>query len=168
MRHAKAAAAAPFESDFQRCLTADGQRVATETGITLRDCGFRLDRVITSAAERTRQTADLVTAAMSLSPERLDFDELYLAPAKQFEATLCDHTFEDESSVLVVGHNPGIASLMGRWTDRIESVSPGTVAVFESSADTWPEVRKTQVHIPELVCLLQDGKIAWRRDKANP
>ena len=167
MRHAKAAAEEPHQSDFQRCLTAGGIRIASATGTALLDGGFRIDRVTASAAKRTRQTADLVTAAMSLSPARLDLDELYLAPAKRFEATICERTFEDESSVLIVGHNPGIAGLMCRWADRSLSVPPATVAVFESSADTWLNVRQTKVHIPELVCLLQDGKIAWRRDETD-
>lgn len=168
MRHAEAATAEPCEYDFQRCLTDDGIRIASQTGAALLNCGFRIDRIIASAAQRTQQTADLVSTAMSLSAARLDLDELYCAPAKRFEATLCERTFEDESVVLVVGHNPGIASLMCRWAEQSLSVSPATVAVFESSADTWLNVRQTRIHVPNLVCLLQDGVIAWRRDETHP
>lgn len=168
MRHAKAAAEEPYESDFQRCLTAEGIRIASETGAALLTEGFRIDRIIASAAERTRQTADLVTAAMHSTAARLDLDELYCASAKRFEATLCERTFEDETSVLVVGHNPGMASLMCHWADRSLSVSPATVAVFESSADTWHNVRQTRIYKPKLICLLQDGKIAWRLDEKHP
>ena len=167
MRHAKAAAEEAGESDFERRLTADGILTARQTATTLLSSGFRIDRIIASAAERTRQTADLVAEGMQLSAERLDLDELYLAPAKMFEATLCERTFEDESSVLVVGHNPGIASLICRWADKNLAIHPATVAVFESSADTWLHVRRTKVHIPQLICLLQDGKVAWQRDETT-
>jgi phosphohistidine phosphatase SixA len=141
--------------------------MATETATTLQNAGFRIDRIIASAAERTRQTADLVAETMPLSAERLDLDELYLAPAKMFEAALCERSFEDESSVLVVGHNPGIASLICRWADKSLAVHPATVAVFESPADTWLHVRRTKVHVPKLVCLLQEGRIAWQCDKTT-
>ena len=167
MRHAEAAAEEPHQTDFQRCLTADGIRIASETGAALLTEGFRIDRVIASAAERTRQTADLVTTAMHSTAARLDLEELYCAPAKRFEATLCERTFDDETSVLVVGHNPGTASLICRWADRSLSVSPATVAVFESAADTWQNVRQTRIYKPKLVCLLQDGKISWRRDEKH-
>ncbi len=167
MRHAKAAAEEAGESDFDRRLTADGIQMTTESAATLRNAGFRIDRIIASAAERTRQTADLVAEGMQLSAERLDLDELYLAPAKMFEAALCERTFEDESSVLVVGHNPGLASLICRWADKSLAIHPATVAVFESSADTWLHVRRTKVHIPDLVCLLQEGKVVWQRDDST-
>lgn len=167
MRHAKAANEKPHESDFQRSLTEDGICTARETAATLLSHGIRIDRVISSAAERTRQTADLIAERMQLKAARTDLDELYLAPAKRFEMAICDYPLEDESSVLVVGHNPGIAGLICEWADQSLSVPPATVAVFESSADTWHDVRRTKVHIPKLVCLLQHGKVAWPRDQTT-
>ena len=167
MRHAKAAAEEPHESDFQRCLTEDGIRTAGETAATLLSRGVHIDRIISSSAVRTRQTADLIAEGMQLTAARLDLDELYLAPAKKFEKAICDYPLEDESSVLVVGHNPGIAGLICAWSDESFSVPTATVAVFESSADTWHEVRQTKVHIPKLVCLLQHGKVALPRDETT-
>lgn len=167
MRHAKAASEKPHESDFERCLTEDGIRTACETAATLLSHGIRIDRIISSAAERTRQTADLMAAGMQLTAARTDLDELYLAPAKKFEKAICDCPLEDESSVLIVGHNPGMARLICDWADQSLSVPTATVAVFESSADTWHNVRRTKVHIPKLVCLLQHGKVAWPRDETT-
>ena len=163
MRHGKAAAEKQHESDFDRCLTEEGIHTACETAVTLLSQGIRIDRIVSSAAERTRQTADLIAAGMQLTTARLDLDELYLAPAKKFEKAICDCPLEDESSVLVVGHNPGIAGLICDWADQSLSVPTSTVAVFESTADTWHDVRRTKVYIPKLVCLLQHGKVAWPR-----
>lgn len=167
MRHAKAEAEKPHESDFQRRLTEDGIRTARETAATLLSHGIRIDRIISSAAERTRQTADLIAEGMQLTAARTDLDELYLAPAKKFEKAIADDPTEDESTVLVVGHNPGIAELMCDWADQSLSVPTSTVAVFESSADTWHDVRRAKVHIPKLVCLLQHGKVAWPHDQTT-
>ena len=167
MRHAKAAAEAQHESDFQRGLTEGGIRTAGETAAILLSRGIRIDRIISSAAKRTRETADLIAAGMQLTAARTDLDELYLAPGKLFEKAICDYPLEDESSVLVVGHNPGIAGLICDWADQSLSVPTSTVAVFESSADTWHDVRRTKVHVPKLVCLLQHGKVAWPRDQTT-
>ena len=160
MRHAKAAAEEPGETDFDRVLTAEGIRMARETATTLNGRGFQIERIIASAAARTLQTADIVAEEMQLDAARLDLEELYLAPARAFEAAVCERSFEDESTVLVVGHNPGIAGLMCRWSDKIFAVPTSTVAVFESSAETWHDVRLTKIHVPKLVCLIQDGKVA--------
>lgn len=159
MRHAKAAAEEPGETDFDRVLTAEGIRRAKETAATLKGCGFQIDRVIASAAARTLQTADIVVEEMQLDAARLNLEELYLAPAKVFEAAVCERSFEDESTVLVVGHNPGIAGLMCRWSDKIFAVPTSTVAVFESSAETWHDARLTKIHVPKLVGLIQDGRV---------
>ena len=104
---------------------------------------------------------------MQLTATRTDLDELYLAPAKKFEKAICDYPLEDETSVLVVGHNPGIAGLICDWADQSLSVPTSTVAVFESSADTWHDVRRTKVYIPKLICLLQYGKVVWPRDETT-
>ncbi len=159
MRHAKAAAEEPGESDFDRVLTAEGIRMAQETAAALKTLGPRIERIIASAAARTLQTADIVAEEMQLDAARLDLDELYLASAKAFEAAVCERSFEEESTVLVVGHNPGIAGLMCRWSDKIFAVPTSTVAIFESSAETWHDVSQTKIHIPKLVCLIQDGKV---------
>lgn len=159
MRHAKAASEGPGESDFERRLTVDGIQSAADTATMILNRGLRIDRVIASSASRTRQTADLIIEGTGFPSARLDLDELYLAPAKTFEAAVCERTFEDESSVMIVGHNPGIAGLICRWADRILPVPTSTVAVFESSADTWQNVRRTKTYIVKLVCLIQDGKV---------
>jgi phosphohistidine phosphatase len=160
MRHAEAAAEEPGESDFDRCLTTDGVRMAQVTAAAMKHRGFRFDRIISSSATRTLQTAEIIADEMQLGVDRLNLDELYLAPAKAFEAAICERAFDDESTVLIVGHNPGIAGLICRWADRALAVPPATVAVFNSTADTWHDVRLTKIHVPKLVCLIQDGRVA--------
>ena len=159
MRHAEAAAEEPGESDFDRCLTTDGVRMARETAAVMKHRGFRFDRIISSSATRTLQTAEIIADEMELGVDRLNLDELYLAPAKAFEAAICERAFDDESAVLIVGHNPGIAGLICRWADRALAVPPATVAIFNSTADTWHDVRLTKIHVPKLVCLIQDGRV---------
>ncbi len=166
MRHAKAEQDSE-KSDFERELTDDGIRVARETGTALLDIGLSIDRIIASSSTRTRQTANLVAEVMQSAPKRQDLDELYLAPPKQIKDALRGQETNDESSVLIVGHNPGIASVICRWADESLAVSPGTVAVFESSADTWDNVRRKAGHAPALVFLLRDGKVVWRRDSTT-
>ena len=98
MRHAKAADEEPGESDFDRCLTTDGIRMARETAAAMKERGFQINRIISSSAVRTLQTTDIIAEEMQLDFARLDLEELYLAPAKAFEAAVCQRTFDDEST----------------------------------------------------------------------
>lgn len=163
MRHAHAGQE-PGESDFQRGLTSDGVQIATETATAMLAAGLRFDRVISSSAVRTRSTADLVANVLAPNAEREDRDELYLASTREIKALIRGQSWDDEASVLVVGHNPGIAGVICRWANQSLSVPPATVAVFQSSADTWNDVRKNTGHGPALICLLQDGKVVWRSE----
>lgn len=164
MRHAKAAEPESGQSDFDRELTAEGLQSATETGTALLSLGIPIDRIIASTSARTRQTADFVANVMQSAAAREDRESLYLSPAKEIKAAVREQTLADESSVLIVGHNPGIAGLICRWADQSLAVPPATVAVFESSADTWSDVRRKSGHGPALVFLLHDGKVIYQRN----
>ena len=133
--------------------------MARETAAAMKERGFQINRIISSSAVRTLQTTDIIAEEMQLDVARLDLEELYLAPAKAFEAAVCQRTFDDESTVLIVGHNPGIAGLICRWADKAIAVPTSTVAVFQSTAETWHDVRLTKIHVPKLVCLIQDGRV---------
>jgi phosphohistidine phosphatase SixA len=86
-------------------------------------------------------------------------DSLYHAPAETYAHAARRLTLDTESTVLIVGHNPGIADLMCRWSDESLSVSTATVAIFESSVEVWTRFRKSHGDSLSLTCLIQDARI---------
>lgn len=172
MRHAEAAEAVSGQSDFDRCLTAAGISMAWQTGLLLGARGLRPQRILASAAVRTTQTAFLVrqataglaVPAVSAVPEfgpgvpvQLQAG-LYGASAEAFGDAARYESAPDESCVLVVGHNPGMAMLMCCWSCSAFSVPPATLAIFQFAVDDWLAAGRSGCH-GELVLLIRNGQV---------
>lgn len=172
MRHAEAAEAVSGQSDFDRCLTAAGISMAWQTGLLLGARGLRPQRILASAAVRTTQTAFLVrqataglaVPAVSAVPEfgpgvpvQLQAG-LYGASAEAFGDVARYESAPDESCVLVVGHNPGMAMLMCCWNCSAFSVPPATLAVFQFAVDDWLAAGRSGCQ-GELVLLIRNGQV---------
>lgn len=165
MRHAEAREGTAEHRDFERCLTDSGRRIAAETGECLKSHGLQIDRVVSSSAARTRQTSEEVAAVVCPSSPLLLLDQLYNAPAEAFVASIRQEMSDEESCVLVVGHNPGIAGLMCQWAEQGLAVPPATVCIFRLEASMWSEVRLHSPAAPQLVCVIQDGRVI-RKDSS--
>jgi phosphohistidine phosphatase len=122
LRHAKAEPEADSGADFDRALTERGWAEARLAGRTLADAGFRPDLVLASAATRTVQTWEAAGSAFSgVKAEALD--SLYEAGPETILAEAATRGAK-AGVVLVVGHNPGIATLaayLARETNASEA-----------------------------------------------
>ncbi|MEO6598738.1 MAG: histidine phosphatase family protein [Polyangiaceae bacterium] len=109
LRHGKAAQE-EAGSDHERPLTKHGKRCAEVTGHLLRDDDLVPDRVLSSSAERARDTARRVAAAAEFAGVIDELDELYLAEPEAY-ITAVRRLAGDAERVLLVGHNPGLEAL---------------------------------------------------------
>jgi phosphohistidine phosphatase len=109
LRHGKAAQE-EAGSDRDRPLTRRGKRSAEVVGHLLRDDDLVPDRVISSSAERARDTARRVAAAAKFGGEIDELDELYLAEPEAY-ITAVRRLAGEAERVLLVGHNPGLEAL---------------------------------------------------------
>jgi phosphohistidine phosphatase len=108
MRHAKAEQTGA--TDFERHLAERGHRDAADAGRWLAARGTEPELALVSAAVRTQETWDalLEGSGWDLEPELLD--GLYSA-GTQTALDLLREVDDGITSVIVVGHNPTIASL---------------------------------------------------------
>lgn len=106
MRHAKAERAHEAPSDEARALTGRGRRDAAEAGEAMGEAGLAPQAALISTAARARETAEVALARFKAVFEH---DEaLYLAaPEGIWDAFVAS----DASSVVIVGHNPGMGEL---------------------------------------------------------
>lgn len=140
MRHAEAEPENPDQSDFDRVLTPYGQTTAVQTGRQLQLAGIPIQRILASAAVRTHLTATLVArSAAPKAPLQLA-KELYAASHHRIAQVLMASCPPDENSVLVVGHNPGIAALIYQWIGRSFEVPPCTLVVLSADTDDWYQI----------------------------
>jgi phosphohistidine phosphatase len=109
LRHAKSDADEGFE-DHQRPLSRRGRDDARRIGAAWPACVGAVDLVLCSPALRTRETADLVLAAIVPPPRILYESPLYLAAHPALLQRL-RRLEEGDRAVLVIGHNPGLHRL---------------------------------------------------------
>jgi phosphohistidine phosphatase len=109
--------------DFDRPLTARGHDEALEAARAIQAAGHRPDRILASAAARTRETADILLRELALPASILDLQRgLYNATANVLLAAVASAR-TDGSTIMLVAHNPGISEL-ARLLTRDASQAP--------------------------------------------
>ena len=114
-RHAKSAWDDPLMPDHDRPLNARGQSAAADLGQWLASRGYVPDEVLCSDAERTRKTWDGIATALPGTPDPDLKSALYHAGSDVMLAVL-RHAKAD--TVMMIGHNPGIAEFAHRLVTR--------------------------------------------------
>jgi phosphohistidine phosphatase len=151
LRHGEAV---PHESkpDFDRELTARGERQAVAAGKALARLGLEFAACYTSPKVRALDTAKLACEALNVTPEVRDvlsngFDA---ADAREL---LFEH--DADARVLVVGHDPSFSQVVHDLTGgRVEFKKGGVVAVrLQTGGDALLVVLRPR----ELESLERDG-----------
>ncbi len=116
LRHAKAIPATG-RHDYERALVERGRRDAAGIGAFVAEIGMIPDLVIYSNAERTRETAAIVLGAWPRAVEARAEPRLYDAMRPALHAIV--RALPDAAaSVMLVGHNPGVADLANLCAGR--------------------------------------------------
>lgn len=110
MRHAKSSWSDGSLTDHQRPLNDRGQRAATAVGATLHARGYAPDLIWSSDATRTRETAMRLIRAIPGAQQIEYISGFYHASAQQV-LDICEQLGEPDTPVMLLGHNPGWASL---------------------------------------------------------
>ncbi|MEM6304188.1 MAG: histidine phosphatase family protein [Pseudomonadota bacterium] len=141
MRHAKSDWLSGAASDHDRPLNPRGQRAATALGRWLNAQALIPDTVLCSSAARTRET--LARLALAGEPQTTFTRDLYLAPAKMILQTLRG---AQGDTVLMLGHNPGIAEAAENLlsdapqTSAFQDYPTGATLVADFNVPIWSEV----------------------------
>jgi phosphohistidine phosphatase len=110
-RHAKAERAEDFAVDFERPLTSRGQKDTRHMAAILAGFEPPIDWLLSSPAQRTRDTTTIVTELLNYQRAVAWQDAIYEADAETLLALLTQVPIEMEH-VLIVGHNPGMGELV--------------------------------------------------------
>ena len=106
-RHAKSDWDNPLDTDHQRRLNARGKRAAPLIGRWLTEKGYVPQEALVSDATRTRETWSLLSAEWPQIPARFDPALYHACP----DVMLRVLRSAKASNVMMIGHNPGIATL---------------------------------------------------------
>lgn len=112
LRHAKSDWGSGAESDFERPLSRRGKQDAPKVGAWLYREGLVPDHVVSSPAERARQTTIKVCKSLDIGKKRIVWDPaLYEASVPHLLDALARCPIH-AATVLLVGHNPGLEELL--------------------------------------------------------
>lgn len=125
LRHGEAGKRLGTGNDAERSLTVAGQKEVEEVAESLTEMNVKLDFVVTSPLKRALQTAEIVARTLKVKKNSLqEWDELKPEGDRQeFYRKLS--RFKQESSVMVVGHEPYLSIMIselifnGNGTARI-------------------------------------------------
>ena len=120
-RHAKAESPTMQKSDFDRVLANRGRRNADRMGRFIVKNGLLPDMLIVSPAARTRETFEVASVHWPDIPV-VYRDSIYEASATNIMAAI-ESIAGDAERVMVIGHNPGLAVLLG---NLVETPPPGS------------------------------------------
>lgn len=154
LRHAKTETDAPSGKDFDRRLDERGRHDAPMIGAWLNSHPPHPDMVCVSTAMRTRQTWDLVSAAMpSNKPTVEHVEELYGAGLEELLAVIRDAAVQDPRRLMLIGHNPGLHEMAlglikdgkqgGDATGRkalTDNLPTGSIAIIDFDIDDWSDI----------------------------
>lgn len=158
LRHSKTVPSSP-QGDFERELAPRGRKDAARMGEYMADAGLVPAATLVSPARRTRETAELAMAECASAPVLIFERGLYLAEAQDI-ITLIRNSDPDIPSLLVVGHNPGLAELANLLTvfgdpqarQQMQAKFPtSALAVIDLPCDVWQGVAFHSGHLDRYV-----------------
>lgn len=150
LRHAKAENSSPGSSDLNRKLNERGRKEAQAIGKFIKKQNLKFDLVLSSPAERARETTALVLDSAEI-PSLVRYDQqIYEAsPLRLLE--VISKVEEDISAILLVGHNPGMEELVQLLTDRVEQLATATLVKVNLSADQWSKTHEDKALLDWIV-----------------
>jgi phosphohistidine phosphatase len=113
LRHGDAGKRLPSASkDAERSLTAAGKKEVENVADSLEQMGVEFDRIVTSPLRRAKETAAVVAKQMKVGDHLEDWDELKPeGNVAELYSRLAK--LPQDSSVLMVGHNPYLSTFIG-------------------------------------------------------
>lgn len=140
LRHAKATHDPAFE-DRKRPLTKKGERTAKRVGELLLEQELVPGLILSSSAVRARQTAEASAEHAEFTGAIELLDELYLGEPGAYVTALARRGGQHER-LMVVGHNPGLETLVELLTGRSEHLPTGGLAVCRLAVENWADLSR--------------------------
>lgn len=129
IRHGEAPFANHNMLDDERILVKEGIDNSKKIGRFLSERKTSVDKIISSPAKRTMQTANIIAPVINYSKEKIQIeDSLYLADGEEILDVV--YTVDDKvDSLMIFGHNPGVTELANLFFDTEMEMVPTTATV---------------------------------------
>lgn len=143
LRHAKSDWGDQSLRDFDRPLADRGKRDAPRIGKAIRKRRWIPDLIVSSPAERARQTIEALATSAGLASGIQFDDSIYGASAGEL-VKLIRRLPDASSCALLVGHNPTFEQVLARLTGTEEHMPTAALARIEFQVERWEDVDEGQ------------------------
>jgi phosphohistidine phosphatase len=139
LRHGKSKRGPEYETDFERPLAKRGKRDAARVGAFLAEQDLVPDLVLSSRAERARQTTLRCTEAADYQGE-VRFEEVLYFAGDDAYLELLGALDDAVGSVLVVGHNPDMESVIETLSGQYARMPTAALARVDVEVERWADL----------------------------
>ena len=139
MRHAKSSWKDHNIPDHDRPLKNRGEKDAERMGKLLKQKKLIPDLILSSTAQRAKQTAKIVHDVCKCKKEIIYIKELYMAEPSNIMHAIIKNA-DEEKTVMVVGHNPGMEALVQILTAQVETLPTASIAFLTAKVKKWKDL----------------------------
>lgn len=150
LRHAKSSWDNANLTDFERPLNARGLKAAPFMGGLIGKNLLQPDLILSSPAERAKQTALLVKEAARIKNEIRYEEKIYEANSLALIKIISELDDKIET-VLLVGHNPGLEGLIKFLTSEGRTLPTAALAEINLNVRKWSEVKSNCGQLKRLI-----------------
>jgi len=139
MRHAKSSWKDEKLNDHERPLKKRGKKDAKRMAKEMLKNDLVPDLILSSSATRASETVEAVVKNLDSDVETVFSRELYMAEPEDFlEFLSAIHNLHQ--TVMIVGHNPGLETLLQILGGEIDALPTAGLAQLELPLDSWQDI----------------------------
>ena len=144
MRHGKPVEFGEGFVDFDRPLTFSGMSFVRLQANKLQNLSLIIDSIAYSPSKRTTETMEIISSIFP-DAKKSSIEKIYGARAPILEDIIANFPTSTQT-LLLIGHNPGISDLFGKYTRHKPLFSPGSFGLIRFEIKEWTEIAYTKPH----------------------
>lgn len=126
--------------DFDRTLSERGKIDVKNMAEYLSECGYVVHQIITSDATRARTTAEEYQSQLAPKNNLITHHDLYNA-SKEDILSIARNIAAEESTVMLVGHNPGMHEVLNYFAQgKVSDMPSCSVAIIQFETENWRDI----------------------------
>jgi phosphohistidine phosphatase len=152
VRHAKSSWSDRTLPDIERPLNERGKRAARQLGRRLAERAVCPALIVSSPAQRALRTARLLARRLGYSRENIVIEtRLYTHPVSAL-LRVVQALNDKHARVMLIGHNPQLTELAGRFCARIARMPTCAAATLTFDVGSWADVKRQSLAHMEFDC----------------
>lgn len=129
------------KDDYDIELTTKGLDDAQQMAKILKKENVVFDLIVSSPAKRARLTAEIIAENTDYSKSVMYNEVIYQAFLNELMETI-SYTYDNIDSLLIIGHNPALASLAVNLTTFREELKMGGIVKITFDCNAWIDIAK--------------------------